>query len=114
MPGLFTNYFTYPYKSAKHFRAFETQIDFNKRRALTLDGGHDARITLTTVQDLANVVARAVEYEGEWPAVGGIRGTELSIGQLLALGEEVRGKFPTLHSCSLRCLAIGQRLPSMM
>lgn len=92
LPGLFTNYFTYPYESAMHFRPFQTQIDFNKRRALTLDGGDDDRITLTTAQDLANVVARAVEYEGEWPVVGGIKGTELSVGQLLALGEKVRGE----------------------
>jgi hypothetical protein len=68
-------------------------IDFNKRRALTLDGGNDDRITLTTVQDLANVVTLAVEYEGEWPVVGGIKGTEISIGELLALGEKVRGTF---------------------
>ncbi|MCJ1471918.1 hypothetical protein MMC13_000559 [Lambiella insularis] len=92
LPGLFTNYFTYPYESAKHFHPFETHIDFNKRRALTLDGGDDDRITLTTVQDLSNIVARAVEYKGEWPVVGGIRGTEISIGQLLALGERVRGE----------------------
>jgi hypothetical protein len=68
-------------------------VDFNKRRALTLDGGDDDRITLTTVQDLANIVALAVEYEGEWPVVGGIKGTEISIGELLALGEKVRGTF---------------------
>lgn len=94
---MFTNYFVYPYESAKHFRSFETQVDFNKRRALTLDGGEDDRITLTTAQDLANVVARAIEYEGEWPVVGGIKGTEVSIGQLLAIGEKVRGgTFPLL------------------
>ena len=102
---MFTNYFAYPYESAKHFRPFETQIDFNKRRALTLDGGDDDHITLTTVQDLANVVARAVEYEGEWPVVGGIRGTELSIGQLIALGEKVRGTFPCARPSVLQPLA---------
>ena len=106
---MFTNYFAYPYESAKHFRPFETQFDFNKRRALTLNGGYDDRITLTTVQDLANVVALAVEYEGEWPVVGGVKGTELSIGQLIALGEKVRGTFP----CAILFLsttAIGRRL----
>jgi hypothetical protein len=72
-------------------------IDFNKRRALTLDGGGDDRITLTTVQDLANVVARAVECEGEWPVVGGIKGTEISIRELLAPGEKVRGAFISFH-----------------
>lgn len=56
-----------------------------------LDGGDNDLITLTTVEDLANVVARAVEYDGEWPVDGGIKGTEISIGQLIALGEKVRG-----------------------
>ncbi len=95
------DYFAFPYKLAKHFRPFETQIDFSRRRALTLDGGDDDRITLTTAQDLANVVARAVEYEGEWPVVGGIKGTELSIGQLIALGEKIRGVSSSLVSLLL-------------
>lgn len=71
----------------------EIPFDFNKRRALILDGGEDDRITLTTVQDLANVVAKAIDYEGEWPVIGGIRGTDMSVGQLIALGEKIRGAF---------------------
>jgi hypothetical protein len=78
----------------------QTQIDFQKRRVLTLEGGNNDRVTLTTIQDLANVVARAVEYEGEWPVDGGIKGDELSIGQLIALGEKIRGAyFFVLESC---------------
>ena len=69
----------------------EIPIDFNQRRALVLDGGEDDRITLTTVQDLANVVVRAIDFEGEWPVVSGIRGADISIGQLIALGEKIRG-----------------------
>ena len=69
----------------------ELPLDFNKRRALVLEGGDDDSIVLTTVQDLANVVARAIDFEGEWPVTGGIRGAEISVGQLLALGEKIRG-----------------------
>ena len=69
----------------------ELPLDFHKRRALILDGGDDDRMVLTTVQDLANVVARAIDFEGEWPVIGGIKGAELSVGQLLALGEQIRG-----------------------
>jgi len=71
----------------------EVPFDFNKRRALVLDGGDNDRITLTTVQDLANVVARAIDFEGEWPVVSGIKGANISIGQLIALGEKIRGAF---------------------
>lgn len=91
-PGLFLNYFTHPHKSATHVNTFQTQFDFENRRAIVLDGFEDPKITLTTVQDLANIVVKAVEYEGEWPVIGGIKGCELSIGQLLQLMEDVRGK----------------------
>ena len=73
----------------------EMPFDFYKRRALVLDGGDDNRITLTTVQDLANVVARAIDFDGEWPVVSGIRGASISVGQLIALGEKIRGGPPS-------------------
>jgi hypothetical protein len=57
-------------------------------------------ITLTTVQDFAAVVARAIEYEGEWPVVSGIRGTTVSVGELVALGEKLRGTYtvPSIYA----------------
>lgn len=82
---------TSPYKSSKHVHVMESPFDFNERRALVLEGGDNSRITLTTVQDLANVVAKAIDFEGEWPVVGGIRGADMSIRQLIALGEKIRG-----------------------
>jgi nucleoside-diphosphate-sugar epimerase len=57
-----------------------------------VDGSGDVRITLTTAEDLAKVVARAIEYEGEWPVVSGIQGDEVTIKQLIELGERVRGE----------------------
>ncbi|KAK3308467.1 uncharacterized protein B0T15DRAFT_483121 [Chaetomium strumarium] len=89
--GLFINYLTYPYQLTKHLPRMHTPIDFNERRILIVEGSEDVRITLTRVEDLAGVVARAVEYEGEWPVVGGIKGTELSVRQLIELGEKIRG-----------------------
>ncbi|KAI8238394.1 hypothetical protein K4K54_000007 [Colletotrichum sp. SAR 10_86] len=91
-PGLFTNYLTYPFSSSKHVTQLETPVDFKQCRALVVDGGEDVPLTFTTAQDLARVVALAVEYEGEWPLVGGIKGAEITVRQLIALGEKVRGK----------------------
>ncbi|KAK2779716.1 NmrA-like family protein [Colletotrichum kahawae] len=91
-PGLFTNYLTYPFSSSKHATQLETPVDFNQCRALVVNGGEDALLTFTTAQDLARVVALAVEYEGEWPLVGGIKGADITMGQLIALGEKIRGK----------------------
>lgn len=56
------------------------------------EGCDDVKITLTTAQDLANVVVKAIEYEGEWPVNGGIKGCDLTIAELIRLGEAVRGK----------------------
>lgn len=43
------------------------------------------------MQDLARIVRGAVEYEGVWPETGGLRGGRLSVGELVKLGEELRG-----------------------
>lgn len=83
----------------------ESPIDFANCRILLPEGGTSNRITLTTAQDLANVVAKAVEYEGEWPAVGGIRGVELSFSELIALGEKIRGA--SYHSMKAREITDG-------
>lgn len=55
------------------------------------EGSEADIMSFTTVQDLAGIVARAVEFEGEWPTIGGIRGTQLSMNRIVALGEEIRG-----------------------
>jgi hypothetical protein len=47
---------------------------------------------MTTVKDLANVVARAIEYEGEWPVIGGIHGGTFRISEIIELGAKVRGR----------------------
>lgn len=91
IPGLFTNYFAHPYETARHFRSFETHIDFQNCRALVLEDGDNDLLTLTTTQDLARMVVKAVEYDGEWPVTGGIKGTEMSIRELIEIGEKVRG-----------------------
>ena len=70
----------------------QTQIDFHNRRAIAPKDCENAKITLTTVQDLASTVAKVIEYKGEWPVTGGIKGCELSIAELLQLAENIRGK----------------------
>ncbi|KAH6641240.1 hypothetical protein F5144DRAFT_618821 [Chaetomium tenue] len=90
MPGLFTNYLTHPYKSTKHIHPMQTPFDFVNCRLLMVDSD-DFCITLTTVTDIAKVVVKAVEYEGEWPVVGGIRGDDLTMEEVIKMGERIRG-----------------------
>ncbi|KAJ5587757.1 uncharacterized protein N7459_003522 [Penicillium hispanicum] len=93
-PGLFTNYLTKPYQSSSHLAQMDIPFDFNNRRAIVPENYDQVIVTLTTIQDLANVVARAVDFEGEWPLVGGIKGTEITIKQIISLGEKIRGGTP--------------------
>lgn len=68
----------------------ELFIDFPRRRAIVIDG-KESLLTATTTNDLANVVAKAIEYQCEWPVVGGVSGEKLSTDQMLELGQKIRG-----------------------
>ncbi|KAH8656570.1 nmrA-like family protein-like protein [Tricladium varicosporioides] len=98
-PGLFLNYLSFPYSSGTHFHNTEIQYSFQQRRALIVaGGGENDVISWTTVQDLARIVRGAVEYEGVWPETGGLRGGRMSVGELVRLGEGLRGKpWTTTH-----------------
>lgn len=91
-PGLFLNYFTHPFESAKHIHTFQTQVDFENRQAIVSENFENDRITLTTAQDLAAIVAKAIDYKDEWPVNGGVCGCDLTIAELVRLGEEIRGE----------------------
>lgn len=89
-PGLLLEYLAFPYKTSKHISPLNTIFDFQNRRAIVVED-HDFIMTFTTAHDLAEVVARAVECESEWPVVGGISGTRLPVSKILEIGEKVRG-----------------------
>jgi hypothetical protein len=65
-------------------------FDYQNRRAIIVDG-HNFIVTFTTVQDLAAVVVGAVDKNGEWPVIGGIRGNRVTVSQIIKIGEKVRG-----------------------
>ena len=66
-------------------------FNFQQRRAVVING-HDPIFTFTSAQDIAAIVAKAIDYEGEWPTIGGISGNKVFISQIIKIGEEVRGK----------------------
>lgn len=99
--GYFTNYLARPTETATHVKTIDMPFDFENKRMLIAEGSEDAYTTWTTVRDLQEVVCRAVEYEGVWPVVGGIRGSRITMGELVKLGEKVRGMYQCLHMTSL-------------
>jgi nucleoside-diphosphate-sugar epimerase len=86
------DYLCHPYKTTKYITTTVVNIDFVKRHAIVVEGTLDDEITYTSVEDIANIVTRAIDFEGEWPVVGGISGDRISIRQLLKVGEELRGQ----------------------
>lgn len=65
----------------------------NDNRIVGLNGHLDDELTFTSIRDVAGVVAGAVEYEGEWPEVGGISGDRVSLRQIQQIGQSVMGKY---------------------
>ncbi|KZL67776.1 nmra-like family protein [Colletotrichum incanum] len=81
-PGAFMNFLAYPHQTTRHYRIDTPAFfDFNKGRAYILEGSENAKVTLTTIEDIAEVTARAIEYDGEWPVTGGISGQKVTIGK---------------------------------
>ncbi|XXH05406.1 hypothetical protein Hte_011832 [Hypoxylon texense] len=107
-PGLFLNYLAYPYKTAKHVDPLQSVFDFENKRAIVVEGHEDAIMTLTTVADLAAVIAQAVDYEGTWPTTGGIRGNRATFSQILEVGKKVRGSPFTVDKVKLEDLEAGK------
>ncbi|KAL2795166.1 hypothetical protein BJX66DRAFT_350751 [Aspergillus keveii] len=91
-PGMFMNYLSFPYPSTKHLQIFGLQYDLQNRRAI-VPSNIDFPMTVTKVQDLASVVAEAIDYEGEWPETGGICGSRTTSSELIKLAESIRGPF---------------------
>ncbi|KAI2615531.1 NAD(P)-binding protein [Hypoxylon sp. NC1633] len=91
--GSFMNYLGHPHKTTNHVATIPFGFDFEHQYATVVEGSLDSVFTFTTVQDIAGVVARAVEYEGEWPAIGGIRGSRITVGEMLQLGESIGKPF---------------------
>lgn len=92
-PGFFTDYFAYPHRTSPHFHSMQMLVDFENRRAIIMAGSEDAPVTVTSVSDMASVVAAALDYPKPWPRVGGIRGTQTTMREILALGDKLRGPF---------------------
>ncbi|KAL5345363.1 hypothetical protein ACLOAV_009734 [Pseudogymnoascus australis] len=81
-------------------------FDYENRRAIVVEG-YDFVMTFTTVQDLARVVAEAVDYDGEWPVTGGIRGNRVSVSQILNIGQKVRDRPFQIETVKLEDLELG-------
>ncbi|KEY67597.1 hypothetical protein S7711_08270 [Stachybotrys chartarum IBT 7711] len=107
-PGLFLDYLAFPHRTTKYLDPLQTVWDFGKKLAMIVEGHEDAIMTLTTLEDFTAVVVRAVEYEGVWPANGGVRGNRLTFSQIVAIGEKIRGQAFTVDRVKMEDLEAGE------
>ena len=85
------DYLSAPFKSSKHIRPTELNFDFVNLRAIVIDPANET-ITCTLAHDIGVAVAGAIDYEGEWPVIGGIRGETVTTAKLLSLAEKIKGE----------------------
>ncbi|KAK7402525.1 hypothetical protein QQX98_011733 [Neonectria punicea] len=96
LPGVFMNYLGPPEKLSANVSYTQLFMDFGACRAI-LPAGPDATVSFTTLEDVARVVTKAIDYEGEWPVMGGISANKTKISDLLQLGGEIRGEKFTIE-----------------
>ncbi|KAF7561268.1 hypothetical protein G7046_g2886 [Stylonectria norvegica] len=91
-PGMFMEYAAYPRKITKHVATMATAWQLEDLRIITVSGTEDKPVTLTSIPDIAAAVRGAIEYEGEWPEVGGISGDQITPRQLQQIVQKIRGQ----------------------
>lgn len=90
---MWMDYLAFPHTTdAKHVRPMEAFVNFEKMKAYWMEGHEDDRFSLTAIGDIVKAVLLAIDYEGSWPAHGGVVGETVSFRDLLALGESIRGR----------------------
>ncbi|RDW84616.1 hypothetical protein BP6252_02206 [Coleophoma cylindrospora] len=105
-PGLLLDYLTPP-GTPGLTSTQELWIDFDKRRAIKLEG-KEGVFTGTRMDDIANFVVQAIGYAGEWPTIGGIHRTRLTDAQLIEIVAKIHHAYPSFilqnhESGSLTC-----------
>ena len=88
------DYLCHPHNTSKYLTTTTVNFDFDNKTARVIEGTLDDEIVYTSAEDVANIVTLAVDYEGKWPAIGGIVGDKVTIRQLLEIGGKLRGKHP--------------------
>ncbi|KAM5364061.1 hypothetical protein ACJZ2D_011678 [Fusarium nematophilum] len=107
-PGIFMDYLGPPQKlNEKNLSYSGLFIDFEKCRAI-LPEETDALISFVAVDDFTAVVSEALGCDSEWPVIGGISGSKLTISDLLRLGETIRGKEFTVETVRRHDLQLGK------
>lgn len=94
--GWFSDYYGMPYYKT-HLHPWINVLNMEKKWAV-VPGDGTARANYITTQDMAKCFARLMDLEA-WEPITSVVGDDLSLNEVVALAEEVRGKSFTPVIC---------------
>ncbi|KAJ7755110.1 hypothetical protein B0H16DRAFT_1417832 [Mycena metata] len=89
--GIFMNYLATPTKGIATLTPLKFWIDVENCKA-TIPGDGNMKLAYTTIEDVGEFVAKALDVPGEWPQSLRIVGALVTHNELIKIAEEVRGK----------------------
>ncbi|KAK4466237.1 hypothetical protein QBC42DRAFT_329331 [Cladorrhinum samala] len=105
--GMFMDYLAGPRQKTKHIGRNNFLIDHRGKRAL-VPGSGDHRLTYTAIEDVVNIVVKAIDYQGEWPKNGGINGVTATLGQGIEVSEKISGTKFSIEALNIDDLRAGE------
>ncbi|KAI8711354.1 hypothetical protein NCS52_01398500 [Fusarium sp. LHS14.1] len=94
--GFFSDYWGAPHIKS-NLKTFQWFIDMEKGVAV-VPGSGDEKFTVTYSEDLARFIVRLIDSDEKWPERGFLSGSDISINELIAIAEKIRGsKFEIVH-----------------
>ncbi|KAK1145722.1 hypothetical protein N8T08_003960 [Aspergillus melleus] len=106
-PGLLMDYLAHPCPPSKHFDTFPLLFDLENARAVVVEDG-SRPVVFTASEDVAKVVARAIDYPEPWTIEGGIVGHRTSYKEIIQTAEKITGRTFTIYSLKPEDLENGE------
>lgn len=89
--GFFSDYWGMPHIKS-NLKPFHWFLDIQKGIAV-VPGTGDEKFTVTYSVDLAHVIVRLLDVDDRWPERGFLSGSDISINDLIASAEKIRGMY---------------------
>ncbi|KAF4460618.1 hypothetical protein FALBO_12598 [Fusarium albosuccineum] len=94
--GFFSDYWGMPHIKT-NLKRFQWLLDMERGMAV-VPGSGDAKFTVTYSEDLARVIIRLLDADEKWPKLGFLSGSDISVNELIASAERIRGsKLNVVH-----------------
>ncbi|KAJ3538027.1 hypothetical protein NM208_g6085 [Fusarium decemcellulare] len=94
--GFFSDYWGMPHIKS-NLNKFQWLLNMERGIAV-VPGSGDEKFTVTYSEDLARVIVRLLDTDEKWPRLGFLSGSDISVNELIASAERIRGsKLNVVH-----------------